>query len=232
MHAGRQADHAGAGEDIPAQADSIAVLDLTPLLLEGVVIHVAGCDCCCCCCGLCFGTTKEGELGSGEEGAAGSVWRWTVWYGPAVISVDALVERIVAGAHLAPCTLRLAREGSRRVGGAGVQRARGVVLFAGRSAVRQPIEGECSSTRRAWMRRARGYLNGRGRWWAWCEVWDGGVGVGINRLCAAFAGVLELGGPDCCCCCPLTEKDKFAVSPPNGPGAHHATLALWRPKCG
>ena len=33
------AHHAGAWEDVPAQADSITVLDLTPLLLEGIVIH-------------------------------------------------------------------------------------------------------------------------------------------------------------------------------------------------
>ncbi len=65
--------------------------------------------------------------------------------------------------------------------------------------------------------KARGYLNGRGRWWAWWEVWDGGVGEGMRRF-RCPSTVLELGGPDCCC--PLTEKDKFAVSP------HHATLAL------
>lgn len=33
-------DHAGAGEDIPAQTNAITVLDLAPLLLEGFVIHV------------------------------------------------------------------------------------------------------------------------------------------------------------------------------------------------
>ncbi len=39
----QEAHHAGAWEDVPAQADSITVLDLTPLLLEGVVIHRVGC---------------------------------------------------------------------------------------------------------------------------------------------------------------------------------------------
>ncbi len=58
------------------------------------------------CCAVCYGSVglREGELGSCEERAAGSVWRWTV-YGPAVISVDALVERIGSGGR-APCTLR------------------------------------------------------------------------------------------------------------------------------
>jgi hypothetical protein len=36
----QKANHAGTWEDVPAQADAIAILDLTPLLLEGVVIHV------------------------------------------------------------------------------------------------------------------------------------------------------------------------------------------------
>jgi len=35
-------DHARAGEHVPAQANAIAVLDLTPLLLESFVIHCAG----------------------------------------------------------------------------------------------------------------------------------------------------------------------------------------------
>lgn len=34
-----KADHAGAGEDVPAQTDAIAVLDLTPLLFQRLVIH-------------------------------------------------------------------------------------------------------------------------------------------------------------------------------------------------
>lgn len=33
-------DHAGAGEDIPAQTNAITVLDLAPLLLERFVIHI------------------------------------------------------------------------------------------------------------------------------------------------------------------------------------------------
>lgn len=33
--------HARAWEDVPAQADTIAILDLTPLLLESFVVHLA-----------------------------------------------------------------------------------------------------------------------------------------------------------------------------------------------
>jgi len=33
-------DHASAGEDVPTEADTITVLDLTPLLLELLVIHL------------------------------------------------------------------------------------------------------------------------------------------------------------------------------------------------
>lgn len=38
----RGTDHARAGENVPAQANAIAVLDLAPLLLESFVIHCAG----------------------------------------------------------------------------------------------------------------------------------------------------------------------------------------------
>ena len=40
---GRQANHAGAWEDVPTEADAIAILNLTPLLLQGIVIHDVGC---------------------------------------------------------------------------------------------------------------------------------------------------------------------------------------------
>jgi hypothetical protein len=35
-------DHASAWEDVPAQTDSIAILNLTPLLLQSVVVHCEG----------------------------------------------------------------------------------------------------------------------------------------------------------------------------------------------
>jgi len=34
-----RADHAGAGKDIPAQTDTIAVFDLGPLLLQRFIVH-------------------------------------------------------------------------------------------------------------------------------------------------------------------------------------------------
>ena len=41
-------DHASARKDVPAQADSIAILDLTPLLFQGVVVHDVGAVSGCC----------------------------------------------------------------------------------------------------------------------------------------------------------------------------------------
>jgi hypothetical protein len=37
-----QTYHARAWKRIPAQPDSIAILDVAPLVLEGLVVHVAG----------------------------------------------------------------------------------------------------------------------------------------------------------------------------------------------
>lgn len=35
------ANHARAREDVPAEADAIAILNLAPLLLQGLVVHGA-----------------------------------------------------------------------------------------------------------------------------------------------------------------------------------------------
>lgn len=35
--------HAGAGKSVPTESDTIAILDIAPLILERLVIH---CECC------------------------------------------------------------------------------------------------------------------------------------------------------------------------------------------
>ncbi len=107
------AHHASAWEDVPAQADSITVLNLTPLLLEGIVIHRVGCRRC--------GLGSEAISGIGVAGGLDSFavveggGKTLLDYVQAVISIEPSLNQKVA-AHGAPTLRKLA--GPTRVLGA------------------------------------------------------------------------------------------------------------------